>query len=160
MTQSRIETLLLLLLMFVKEKYAQPTAVVTPGDYNASLDPQASFTFHCDVTGVNGIQWLVDGLLVSRQDIRNHGISESGTITLDETAGRLRTSLSIVKNITNNDTTIVCIATNTSPNGGISSASSKPVLFKIQGLLDPPSNLMLSEPDNVNQHLRRLSHSR
>jgi hypothetical protein len=33
--------------------------------------------------------------------------------------------------------------------------TSEPVLFKIQGLLDAPSNLMLSEADN--KHMRKLS---
>ena len=155
----KIEAVLLLLFLeFVKQKCAQPTAVITPSQgYNASLDPDASFTFQCDVTGANGIQWLVDGSLVSRQDIRGRGISEGGFITIDEASGRLRSTLTIVRNTNNNNTTIICTATSISQTGGISSVPSEPVLFKIQGLLDAPSNLILSEDDNQHGIMRRLS---
>ena len=154
MTHSKYEVLLsLLLLVLVKDVlYAQPTAVITPRGYNASLDPEASFTFQCDATGADGVQWSVDGVVASREDIlRDRGIRESGIITVDEATRSLRRTLSIVRNINNSIINITCIASSFSP---IGIDSSEPVLFKLQGLLDAPSNLMLSEADN--QHMRRL----
>ena len=74
MTHSKIEALLLLLLALIKGKHAQSIAVITPRGYNASLDPDASFIFQCDVTGADDIQWIVDGVSSSRQEIINHGI--------------------------------------------------------------------------------------
>ena len=51
----------------------------------------------------------------------------------------------------NKNTSVICVA------DMILSADviSEPVLFRVQGLLDAPSNLMLSEADN--QHMRRLT---
>ena len=155
MTCSKTEKVVLLLLLLLKDKHSQLTAVITPRGYNASLDPEASFTFQCDVTGTNNIQWLIDGISSSRQESRNRGISEGNTITVDEATARFRRSVSIVRNIINMNTTITCIATAVSSTGSVSGITSEPVLFKVQGLLDAPSNLMLSEADN--QHMRRLS---
>ena len=66
-----------------------------------------------------------------------------------------RRSLTILRSNTNRNTTIACIATAISPTGIVVGFTSEPVLFKVQGLLDAPSNLMLSETDN--QRMRRLS---
>ena len=151
MTHSKIEALLLLMLALVKDKHAQPTVVITPSGYNASLDPESSFKFQCDVTGADGIRWVVDGLLSRRPEIRNRGIRENELIVINATTGSFRGSISIERNITNKNTSIICQVESISSAG----VSSKPVLFKIQGLLDAPSNLMLSEADN--QHMRRLS---
>ena len=48
-THSEIEVIFLLLIL-VKDRHAQPTTVIS---YNASLDPEATFTFQCDVTGAD-----------------------------------------------------------------------------------------------------------
>ena len=154
MTDSKIEIFILLWLLFVRGKRSQLTAVIIPRGYNASLDPEASFTFQCDVTGSTSIQWFVDGSPSSAQEIRGRGISESDTITVDEGTSSVRRSLSIVRNITNRNTTIRCVATAISSTGDVLGVASEPVLFKIQGLLDAPSNLMLSEA--ANQHMRTL----
>ena len=153
MTHSKIEALLLLnfvIQALVKDKQASPTAVITPRGYIASLDTEFSFNFYCDVTGADGIRWIVDGLLSTRPEIRNRGVRESELIIVNATTGSLRRSISIERNITNQNTFIICQAESISSAG----VSSEPVLFKIQGLLDAPSNLMLSEADN--QHMRRL----
>ena len=60
-----------------------------------------------------------------------------------------------MRNITIRNTTIRCVATAVSSTGYVIGASSDPVLFKIQGLLDAPLNLVLSEA--ASQHMRRLS---
>ena len=155
MAHIKIEVLVLLLLILVKGKHSQPTAVIIPRGYNASLDPEDSFTFQCDVTGVNGVQWLVDGLLASRQDISNRGIREGSIITVDEASGSLRSTLTIIRNINNSNTSIICLASMTSQTGITTTVPSEPVLFKIQGFLEAPSNLMLLGADN--QHMRRLT---
>ena len=108
MIVSKIENLVLLWLLFVRGKHSQLTAVITPRGYNASLDPEASFTFQCDVTGSNNIQWLVDGRPSTTQENRGRGISQSSIITVDEDTDSFRISLSILRNIINRNTTIVC----------------------------------------------------
>ena len=141
-------------LLFVRGRHSQLTAVVTPRGYNASLDPEASFTFHCDVTSTNNVQWLVDGSPSFAQEIRDRGISESNTIAVDEATDRFRRSLFILRNITNRNTTIVCQVIATLSNGESRVINSDPVQFQIQGLLDAPSNVMLSEADNQHMHMR------
>ena len=55
MMDIKLEALLLrfvyFLVLLMKQNYAQLSAVIAPRGYNASLDPEASFTFQCDVTG-------------------------------------------------------------------------------------------------------------
>ena len=155
MTDSKLEVLFLMWLLFVRGNHSQLTAAITPRGYNASLDPEASFTFQCDVTGTNNIQWLVDGQPSTTQDNRDRGISQSTIITVDEATDSFRISLSIVRNIANRNTTVRCQVTAVSSTGMVTGISSDPAQFQIQGLLDAPSNLMLSEADN--QHMRRLS---
>ena len=149
---SKIEALLLLLVL-MKHNHAHLTAIITPRGYNASLDPEASFTFQCDVTGTNNIQWAINGSPSSIQEIRDRGINESNIITMDTDS--FRRSLTILRSNTNSNTTIQCIATTVSPTGIVVGFTSEPVLFKVQGLLDAPSNSMLAEADN--QRMRRLS---
>ena len=72
---------------------------------------------------------------------------------MDEATDSVRRSLSILRNVANNNTTIICLANVLLPTSRV--ITSDPVLFKVQGLLDAPSNLMLSEADN--QRMRRLS---
>ena len=154
----KIEALLLLLLVLVKNKHGQPTAVITPRSYNASLDPEASFTFQCNATGADDVQWIVDGLPPGRQEIKNRGIlTETAIITLNEATGSFRQNLSISRNVANKNTTIVCEADSSTVND----VCSVPALFQVQGLLETPSNLMLSEAMN-NQctgKLAGMSHS-
>ena len=120
-------------------------------DMHTSLDPEASFTFQCDVTNNNNIQWLVDGRPSTTQENRDRGISQSTIITVDEVTDSFRISLSILRNISNRNTTIVCQVTAVLPTGKVRGITSDPIHFQIQGLLDDPSNLMLSKADN--QHI-------
>ena len=152
MIVSKIESLVLLWLLFVRGKHSQLTAVITPRGYNASLDPEASFTFQCDVTGSDNIQWLVDGRPSTTQENRGRGISQSTVITVDEAIDSFRISLSILRNITNRNTTIVSATLST---GEVRGISSDPIQFQIQDFLDAPSNIMLSEA--ANQCMKRLS---
>ena len=154
MTDNKVGALVLLWLLNLNGIYSQLTAVITPRGYNASLDPEASFTFQCDVTGSHNIQWLVDGQPSTTQENGDRGISQSSIITVDEATDNFRTSLSILRNITNRNTTIVCQVIAVLLTGEVRGIVSDPVQFQIQGLLDAPSNLMLSEDDN--QHMRTL----
>ena len=100
MIDSKIEALLVfILLALVKDKHTQVTAVITPRCYNDS--PQ------CDVTGTDGIRWVVDGLLSTRPEIRNHGIKETEFIVLNATTGSLRRSIFIERNVTNKNTSVI-----------------------------------------------------
>ena len=126
---------LLLFLVALQQSSAQLTAVITPRGYNASLDPEASFTFQCDVTGSDNIQWLVDGEHSAAQGIRDRGINESIT-TVAEATDSFRSSLFILRSTTNRNTTIRCQVAVISPTGDVSGVLSEPVPFKIQGLLD------------------------
>ena len=150
---SKTEALLVILLLLknLNENYAQPTVVITPRGYNASLDPESSFSFQCNVTGAENIIWVVDGLPSTRPELQGRGISESDLIVVNATTGSFRRSISIERNVMNKNTSIICLADMTL----LADVPSEPVLFKIQGPLDAPSNLMLSEPDN--QHMRRLT---
>ena len=151
---SKTKALLIILLTNLNENYAQPSAVVSPRGYNASLDPEASFTFQCNVTGADTIRWVIDGLPSTRPEIRSRGISEGDIVVANATTGRFRGNISIERNFMNENTSVICIADMTFSAG----VFSEPILFKIQGLLDAPSNLMLSEADHDNQHvfMRRL----
>ena len=126
-----VHTVILLLLTLIKEKYAQPTAVITPRSYNASLDPETSFTFQCDVTGADSLLWLVDGLLSTRQDVRDCGISESGIVDVDETTGSFRGSISVTRNVNHTNAMIICLASIVTSVGSIG-VPRDPILFKIQ----------------------------
>ena len=151
----------LLLLVFPKENCAQRTAIITPRGYNASLDPEAKTIFECAVTGADGIQWLVDGLPSTREDVKSRGIGESAVTIVNKTTGSFRASISVERSVANRNTTIICIAKkfliSLTAGPGVD-VPSDPVLFQVQGLLGSPPNLMLSEVDE--QHVRRLSWDR
>ena len=68
------------------------------------------------MTGTDNIQWLVDGQPSTTQEIRDRGISGSNTITVDEATDSFRSSLFILRNIINMNTTIECLATVLSAN--------------------------------------------
>ena len=146
-TWNRRAVIILLLLILTEEQYAQTetTAVITPRGYNASLDPKATFTFQCDVTGADDVQWIVDGLPPGRQEIINRGILiVTSVITVNEATRSFRQNLSISRNVANQNTTIVCEADSFTVND----VRSTPVLFQLQGLLGVPPNLLLTETES------------
>ena len=103
------------------------------------------------MTGADTIQWVVDGLPSTRLEIQSRGISEGDVVVVNATTGSFRGNLSIQRNDMNENTSVICIAGMTFSAGVLS----EPILFRVQGLLDAPSNLILSEADN--QHMRRLT---
>ena len=91
------------------------------------------------MTGTDGIRWVVDGLLSTRLEIRNHGIKETEFIVLNASTGSLRRSIFIERNVTNKKH----IRQTPSCKYFSAGVSSEPVLFKIRGLFDTPSNCIL-----------------
>ena len=158
MTWNHWPVIILLLLILTEEQYVQTeiTAVINPRGYNATLDPEVTFTFQCDVTGADDVQWIVDGLPPSRQEIINRGIlTETAVITVNEATGSFRQKLSISRNVANQNTTIVCEAESFTVND----VRSVPVVFsQIQGFLEAPSNLILTETESDdNPFMKRIS---
>ena len=105
------------------------------------------------MTGADDIQWIVDGVSSNRQEIIDRGILvENAVIIVNEVTGSFRQNISITRNDANKNTTLVCIADSFTLND----AHSDPVLFQVQGLLEAPPNVMLSEADD-HYIMRRLS---
>ena len=143
----------LLVLILIEEKSTQPTVAITPSaGYNASLDPETSFSFQCDATGANDIRWIVDGLPSALQIIVDRRIFESTIMIVDLATGSLSRSISISRNVTNEHTTVICRADSFTPSVTI---DSDPAIFQVQGLLEAPPNLILSQADD--RCTRRLS---
>ena len=125
---------------FVNVEAIQTSATISPREYTASLDANASTIFQCDVTGANSILWVVDGLFAIRQEVRQRGISTSYQITVNQTEGRFTSNISIPRSEVNKNTTILCIACVLFGQDVLSS----PAFFKIQGLLGSPPNLTMN----------------
>ena len=137
--------LLILFIGLVKDNHAQmATAVITPSGYNASLKLGANFTFQCDVTGADRVQWLVDNQFAELKKIRDRGIFEEALIVIDRATGSFKRNITISRKVINMNTTIVCRADVSSGND----VDSKAVLFQVQGLLESPPNLTLSEAND------------
>ena len=146
-------TNLLLVLLLIEGRRAQPTVAITPSaGYNASLDAQASFSFQCDVTGADDIRWIVDGLPSSFQTIIDRGIFQSTVMTVDLDTGSLSSSISISRNVTNEHVTIICRGDTFTPSATV---YSDPVIFQVQGLLEAPPNLTFLGTND--QCMRRIS---
>ena len=140
-----------LLLAFISKKHTQQTAVITPRSYNASLDPESNFTFLCDVTGADSIEWIVDNISSRNKYIIDREITTNNVQTVNISTGSFRSSITVPRDDRNRDTTIICVADSISSNDVLSD----PVVFRVQGLLGAPSNLMLSEV--INKHMRTLT---
>ena len=149
----KVHVMIVLLLTVTRENCTQTTAVINPRGYTGSLDNEASTTFQCDVTGADNVLWGVDGIPASREDIVNRSITTTPAVTVDQATGRFTSTLSIPRNNANNQTTIICIADIFA--FGETDIPSDPVFFQVQGLLDPPPNLALSEVND--QFMRTLS---
>ena len=144
---------IVLLLTLTTEIWAQTTAIITPRGYNASLNSEASITFQCDVTGAVGVDWRVDGIPSDREENVRRGITATPAFIVDQVTGSFRSNLSIPRSDTDRTATILCTADSIALNEP--DVPSDPVLFQVQGLLDPPPNLALSEVSD--QFMRTLS---
>ena len=118
----------------------QTSAIISPREYTASLDPSASTTFQCEVTGADSILWIVDGYFALRQEIRQRGISSSHQVTVNQTVGRFTSNISISQSHINKNTSILCMACVIQGTDVLS----VPAFFKVQGVLGPPPNLTLT----------------
>jgi hypothetical protein len=131
------------LLNHVNVEAIQTSATISPREYIASLDPRASTTFQCEVTGADSILWIVDGQFALRQEIRQRGISTSHQVTINQTEGRFTSNISISRSDINKNTSILCMACVIQGTDILSA----PAFFKVQGLLGPPPNLSLTKPN-------------
>lgn len=86
-------------------------------------------------------RWSIDGLPTYREDVilRNRGISTSEVIPVDQATRSFRANITILRTIINVHTNITCLAEIM-----FSSVASNSVLFQIQGYLDPPPNLIIT----------------
>ena len=139
--------LVMCLAELVNVEAIQTSAMISPREYIASLDPSASTVFQCDVTGANSILWIVDGYFAQRQEIRQRGISTSHQVTVNLTEGRFTSNISISHSDINKNTSILCLACIIQGTDVLSS----PTFFKVQGLLGPPPNLTLTMPTDCLQ---------
>ena len=121
----------------------QVTATISPGSdkYNAPVEPNTVIQFSCTATAVI-IQWLVNDVPANRAETRNKNVTTTPPTEEDQGSGVFLSSLFIPARQDNDNTTIQCRAVN---DDLTVSALSRLVTLGIQGLLDPPPNLTLSE---------------
>ena len=138
----RLVTLVYLLLSYISEIQAQVTATISPKSdlYNVPVAPDTTVQFNCTAT-VTIIQWLVNGVPTSRAEIINKGVTTTPAAE-DRGSGEFLSSLFIPARQENDNTTIQCEGVETNP---LTTALSRLVTLRIQGLLDPPPNLTLIE---------------
>ena len=117
-------------------------ATIYPREYITFLNPNANATFQCETTGADSIHWVVDGRFASTPKIRERGITTSQLVTINIAEGRFASSISLPRTSANSNTSIICIANVVDVNA--EDVLSVPAYFKVQGLLDPPSNLSLT----------------
>ena len=136
----KIASILCLFLSFTGERVlAQaPTAVLTPAEgFNASLG--STITFNCTVVpvGLTDIFWRVNGDSDSATHIAR-GIVRQPNIA--EPDGTIISRIEVSATIENDNIIIQCRAS-----GDTQVGSSSEVTFRVQGLLDPPSGLAITD---------------
>ena len=139
----RLVTLVYLLLSYTSKIQAQVTATISPENdnmYNVPVAPDKIIQFNCTATAAL-IQWKVNDLPTSRAEIINKGVTTTPAAE-DRGTGEFLSSLFIPARQENDNTTIQCEGVETNP---LTTALSRLVTLRIQGLLDPPPNLTLSE---------------
>ena len=129
----------LLLCAFITPQAQAVTVNLSPnGDYNAAL--HTFVQFNCTVTGASrpAVQWLVNSTIAGDLEIVARGVITTALTEISE--GVYQSMLNIPASLENVNTSIVCKIFDDS---GIR-ISSAGFLF-VQGLLDPPPNLTLTE---------------
>ena len=120
----------------------QTSAMISPREYTASLDPSVCTVFQCDMTEADIILWV---FFTQKQEIRQRGISTSHQVAVNLTEGRFTSNISISQSDVNKNTSILCLASVIQGTDVLSS----PAFFKVQGLLGPPPNLTLTVPTDL-----------
>ena len=113
-------------------------------DYNAALDPDSKVTFNCTASVAN-LDFLLNGTLAA-----NFIVSRGVVVTNDGTVGGglFLTTVSIPVREENDNTSVLCRAIDSSDVQNIVVEDSRLIFLRIQGLLDAPPNLTLSEADD------------
>ena len=122
-----------------------PTAVLAPAEgFNASLG--SIITFNCTVMPVGAdIVWRVNGDSDSASHIARGIVRQPNIMESDET---IISRIEVSATVENDEITIQCRAS-----GDTLVASSSIVTFRVQGLLDPPSALMITASEPGRQRL-------
>ena len=137
----------LLLCAFITPQAQAVTVNLSPnGDYNAAL--HTFVQFNCTVTGASrpAVQWLVNSTIAGDLEIVARGVITTALTEISE--GVYQSILNITASLENVNTSIVCKIFDDS---GIR-ISSAGFLF-VQGLLDPPPNLTITEAGDLTRIL-------
>ena len=122
---------------------AQVTATIMPQeDYSVPVDPDRLIHFDCSSTRMI-LQWMVNGVFAGDAEIvQNNNVTTTATVM--NYKGTFTSSLFIPASIENDNTSIQCRTADLESSPAVI-AYSKLVFLHIQGLLDPPPNLTLTE---------------
>ena len=140
----------ILILQLILNVHGQLDVTISPReDYTAALDPASRVNFNCTAS-TGSIEWRLNGTLAA-------SFTQSRMVTVTPATaigeGLFLFALSIPASEENvGNTSIQCRAVD-SDRTPVLVENSKLVYFNIQGLLDPPPNLTLSEAD---EQLTRL----
>ena len=113
-------------------------------DYNAALDPDSKVTFNCTASVAN-IELRLNDTLAANFISQGVSFTAAGPIVGSEL---FLTTVSIPAREENDNTSVLCIAIDTSDVQNIVVEDSRLIFLRIQGLLDAPQNLTLSEADD------------
>ena len=127
--------------------HSQVTVTISPGkDYTVALDPSSVMQFNCTVTDADVIiQWRVDNISASDNDIVNRGVVITNIMETGE--GVYMSTLFIPANTRNDNTSIQCRVYDLRSEP-ISVINSKLLLFRVQGLLSAPPNTTIFQSND------------
>ena len=118
--------------------------IFPPKDYHAALDPDSKVTFNCTASVAN-IELRLNDTLASNFVSQGVSFTAAGPIVGSEL---FLTTVSIPAREENDNTSVLCRAIDTSDVQNIVADDSRLIFLRIQGLLDAPPNLTLSEADD------------
>ena len=111
-------------------------------NYNVPLDPNLSVQFNCTSTAAN-IEWRVNDTIPRLgSELENRGVVTSAVTMI--APGKYFSSLNISARSDNNNTRIMCRAIDSDQG---SFTNSREIFLAIQGLLDAPPNVSLSDSE-------------
>ena len=118
------------------------TTISPKEDYTVALDPNSVMQFNCTVTETDTIQWRVNDIPASDNDITSKGIVTTNIIETGK--GVFMSMLFIPADTRNNNTSIQCRAYDLRSQP-ISTVDSMLLFFRVQGLLGSPPNTIISD---------------
>jgi len=131
--------------LWTRRGYTQDVTVfLTPLEFNA-VEGQA-VTFSCFSSNVIGLLWRVDNLVLPDNRLSVRGIT--GLITTNENRN-FQSQITIPATPENDNSSVRCDGID----GGGGFVRSPIATFRVQGLLDPPSNLTIVDDDPSHKRL-------